>query len=170
MSDKLSRRGFFKSFPSFLKADVESQNNEKRPLVIRPPYLSESADFTLCKDCIGSCIKSCEESILYRLEDGSPYVKFEKTGCTFCGKCLDACDRDVLNNPENRKIGGSIFIDKNKCLSWNKVMCFSCKDPCLDNAIKFKGLFNPEIDPLKCSICGFCVLTCPTNAIVIEGV
>ena len=29
------------------------------------------------------------------------------------------------------------FIDVLKCLSWNQTMCFSCKDPCLDDAIDY---------------------------------
>ena len=39
-------------------------------------------------------------------------------------------------------------------------MCFSCKDPCLDNAIDFKAMFMPEIND-KCTSCGFCLSRCP---------
>ena len=45
---------------------------------------------------------------------------------------------------------------------------FSCKDPCVDNAIDFQGLFNPTIDLTKCTSCGFCVSVCPTDAIKLE--
>jgi len=44
-------------------------------------------------------------------------------------------------------------------------MCFSCKDPCMVDAIKFLGLFRAEIDNDICNGCGFCLSVCPTNAI-----
>ena len=58
-------------------------------------------------------------------------------------------------------------IDLIKCLSWNQTMCFSCKDPCLDNAIKFLAMFRPEINTDNCTSCGFCIKVCPTDAITI---
>ena len=47
-------------------------------------------------------------------------------------------------------------------------MCFSCKDPCLDDAIQFLGMFRPEIDENLCTSCGFCLKVCPTDAITLE--
>ncbi len=47
-------------------------------------------------------------------------------------------------------------------------MCFSCKDPCLDDAIEFIGMFRPEIIDDKCTSCGFCIKACPTQAIEIK--
>lgn len=48
-------------------------------------------------------------------------------------------------------------------------MCFSCKDPCLDDAIEFLGMFRPEIVTDKCTSCGFCLRACPTSAIEIKA-
>jgi ferredoxin-type protein NapF len=45
------------------------------------------------------------------------------------------------------------------------VICFSCKEPCIDDAILFNGMFNPVIDMDKCTGCGFCLGRCPTLAI-----
>ncbi len=44
-------------------------------------------------------------------------------------------------------------------------MCFSCKDPCLSNAIEFLGMFRPSIKADLCTGCGFCVSVCPTQAV-----
>jgi ferredoxin-type protein NapF len=45
-------------------------------------------------------------------------------------------------------------------------MCFSCKDPCLDDAIDFIAMFRPEINS-NCTSCGFCIKYCPVDAIEI---
>ena len=65
-----------------------------------------------------------------------------------------------------RNINAKIEIDILSCLSWNKTMCFSCKDPCFENAIEFLAMFRPSINN-NCTSCGFCIKTCPTNAIKI---
>ena len=51
-----------------------------------------------------------------------------------------------------KNINAKIEINVLECLSWNQTMCFSCKDPCLDDAITFLGMF---------------IKVCPTNAIKI---
>jgi ferredoxin-type protein NapF len=67
---------------------------------------------------------------------------------------------------ENKKqIKASISISETTCLSWHGVMCFSCKDPCLEDAIDFKAMFMPSIDQDKCTACGFCISRCPSDAI-----
>jgi len=63
-----------------------------------------------------------------------------------------------------------VEIDILKCLSWNKTMCFSCKEPCLEDAINFIGLFRPMLDESQCTRCGYCIGVCPTQAITIKGV
>ncbi|MBX0312100.1 MAG: ferredoxin-type protein NapF [Sulfurihydrogenibium sp.] len=175
MDNKISRRGLFSAIPSLLKENLDSRDShldikEKEEAkdfnLIRPPYISEESDFSLCKDCEGYCISKCEEKILQRYEDGSVYVVFNSSGCTFCGECYKACNKGVLIDKDNRKISAKVQIITERCLAWNKTMCFSCKDPCLDDAIKFEGLFKPKIITDKCSGCGFCIITCPVNAIV----
>lgn len=171
--DKISRRGLFRALPSLISESVKPVEKEEekseKPLLVRPPYLSENSDFSLCKKCAGDCVFSCEENILFRHEDGSPYISFKKSGCTFCGNCLSACQKGVLNNPSNKKVYGETVIDTQRCLSWNGTMCFSCKDPCIDDAIKFQGLFKPIILSDKCTNCGFCLIYCPVDAILIRG-
>ena len=91
-----------------------------------------------------------------------------KGGCTFCDKCANACEHEVLNLEFKKNIDAKISIDMIECMSWNQTMCFSCKDPCLDDAINFLAMFRPEIDNNKCTSCGFCIKYCPVGAIKIS--
>lgn len=174
MSKKMDRRGFLKALPFLPKATLEEIKEEKKENtkkdVIRPPYSDENSDFSQCKECEGSCVLSCEERILFRDIDGSPYVSFNGKGCTFCKKCAESCELDVLSLEKPAKINANLKIEINKCLAWNGTMCFSCKEPCLDNAIRFEGIFKPQILSDLCTGCGFCIPVCPTGAISIKPV
>ncbi|MFX1295915.1 MAG: ferredoxin family protein [Promethearchaeota archaeon] len=57
----------------------------------------------------------------------------DKAKCTGCGKCIDACHRQVyeLQNQDGQKI--AVPIRDQKCLR-----CFLCVDPCPKGAIKIK--------------------------------
>ncbi len=158
----MQRRELFSSLASSFK------KKEQESFVLRPPYFKDEADFERCKECEGSCVGVCEESIISLDDDNSPVLDFSKSGCTYCDKCAEACKYDVLNIVDKKVINAKITIDMLKCISWNKTICFSCKDVCLDNAINYLGLFRPEIDPKMCTNCGFCVGVCPTNAIKVE--
>jgi len=144
-------------------SEVKDKNEEKRT-IIRPPYFAEEKAY-LCKECEGFCEKSCEERIIYRTEDGSPCVEFKVSGCTFCRECVKACEYEVLQEEAEDKIFATASIVPEKCFAWNRTICFSCSDVCLDSAIEFKGLFNPEILSYKCSGCGFCYVKCPASAV-----
>ncbi|NPA53263.1 MAG: ferredoxin-type protein NapF [Aquificae bacterium] len=171
MSKKMNRRGFLKALPFLPQAALEEIKEDKPEEIlslIRPPYSDKNSDFSLCSECDGKCVQVCEEKILFRYKDGSPYVSFDGKGCTFCKKCAEVCDFEVLSLEKLSKIEAIFKIEKNKCLAWNGTMCFSCKEPCLDNAIKFQGIFYPEIDTDLCSGCGFCIQTCPSQAISVK--
>ena len=134
----------------------------------RPPYYVDEASFNKCSQCSGICEKVCEENIIILTKNGSPILDFTKSGCTYCDKCAIACEYGVLNLENKKLINVKFEIDMLKCLSWQKTMCFSCKDICNDNAVEFLGLFRAEIDYEKCTNCGFCVGVCPTNAIKVK--
>jgi len=160
----MQRRELFSSLASSLK----SAGKEKQEKLIRPPYNGDESLFhNECSKCDAKCSTVCEEDIIKIAEDKTPYLDFSSSGCTFCDECAKVCEFGVLSldNPPNIDI--KIYIDKSSCVSWEGVMCFSCKEPCLDNAIDFKAMFMPEIND-KCTSCGFCITRCPTQAIKIE--
>lgn len=160
----MNRRELFSSFGASLKSEAQKSNNS----FLRPPYFKDEALFhKQCPDCENKCDTVCEEEIIKIAKDGSPYIVFGASGCTFCDECAIVCQAGVLDITFKQNINANITISQSKCLSWNHTMCFSCKDPCLDNAIDFQAMFMPTIND-KCTSCGFCISRCPVDAIEIN--
>jgi ferredoxin-type protein NapF len=158
----MERRELFSSF--FTK-----NKKENKETIIRPPYYKDEDSFLKnCTDCEGYCATSCEENIIIIQDDSTPKIDFKLGGCTYCNNCAQNCPHDVLDLKFKKNIDINIEIDILKCMSWHQSMCFSCKDPCLDDAIEFLGLFRPSIIDTKCTRCGFCVNVCPSDAINIK--
>lgn len=157
----MRRRELFSSLASsFSKKD-------KQEKIVRPPYFNdESVFFTNCTNCDGICSTVCEENIIVIQEDFTPKLDFTNSGCTYCDNCANSCPNEALNLEYKKLIDVKFEIDVLSCMSWNKTMCFSCKDPCLDDAIDFLAMFRPSIND-KCTSCGFCVKVCPADAIKI---
>jgi ferredoxin-type protein NapF len=163
-----SRRDFLNSFrkPLETKEDI---------LILRPPYASQESLFeSVCVNCeTKACVASCDEQIILLQEDGTPTLSFLKSGCTFCEECAIACtatqnETNVLsleNTASSEILNAKFKISTTSCVAHNGVICFSCKEPCIDDAILFNGMFNPIIDTEKCTACGFCLSRCPTIAI-----
>ena len=160
-----SRRDFLNVFRKPL-----DQTKEDLPFVVRPPYgLDESLFQSECVTCESkACVTSCDEEIIFILEDGTPSLHFSKSGCTFCEDCVSVCEPNVLSLDHvhtSEKLNATFVISTESCVAHNGVICFSCKEPCIDDAILFNGMFNPVIDMDRCTGCGFCVGRCPTQAI-----
>ena len=160
-----SRRELFSSFRKPL-----SPKSEVIAPVLRPPYgFNESLFQSECTSCTSkACVTSCDEKIIGLLEDGTPSLNFSKVGCTFCEECANACEANVLsleNSHTSERLNARFKISLDACVAHHGVICFSCKEPCIDDAILFNGMFNPVIDHDACTACGFCVGRCPTNAI-----
>ena len=156
-----SRREFFKK----LGSSFQTQNEEA---ILRPPYgKNESLFQNKCIECEEKlCATYCEEGIIVIKEDGTPTLNFRKSGCTFCEECAKNCKYEVLSLKNKNETINAIFqINFKSCLSHQGTICFSCKEPCLDDAILFSGMFKPIIDESLCTNCGFCISRCPTNAI-----
>jgi len=156
-----SRRDFFTAFKKI---------NEGEVLTVRPPYGKDELSFTEnCPECEDkACVEACEQNIIFITEDGTPTLDFSKVGCTFCEDCATKCEADVLsleNIHSSEVINAKFVIKTEACVAHNGVICFSCKEPCIDNAILFNGMFNPVIDMDRCTGCGYCVGKCITNAI-----
>ena len=159
----MERRELFGFLSSSVKEAVREKKDDE--VVLRPPYYSDIDAFaTECQNCEGECASLCQEQIIVIAEDKTPHLVFNARGCTYCDECAIACPSDVLLVENRRLIEASIVINQQKCLSWQGVMCFSCKDPCLEDAIDFKAMFMPEINE-KCTNCGFCIGRCPADAI-----
>lgn len=157
----LDRRSFFSTLGGLIP-------EEKPERFIRPPGSGETSDFTRCQSCEASCIGVCETAIIRMDEAHTPVLDFSQNGCTYCGECISACPNEVLT-PDGGAVRMHIAIDPLGCLAWNGTICSSCKDPCRENAIKFLGLYRPEIDISRCTNCGFCIGVCPTDAVKTEG-
>ena len=164
----MERRELFGFLSSSVKEAVREKKDDE--VVLRPPYYSNIDAFaTECQNCEGECASLCQEQIIVIAEDKTPHLVFNTRGCTYCDECAIACPSDVLLVENRRLIEASIVINQQKCLSWQGVMCFSCKDPCLEDAIDFKAMFMPTINE-KCTNCGFCIGRCPADAIDIKKV
>ena len=160
-----SRRDFLDTFRKPLE-----QSKEVSPLVVRPPYgFSESLFQSKCVACESkACVASCDEQIIVIQEDGTTRLDFTKSGCTFCEDCASVCEPNVLslgNVHTSEHINATFRISTEGCVAHHGVICFSCKEPCIDDAILFNGMFNPVIDMDSCTGCGFCLGRCPTQAI-----
>ena len=157
------RRGFLQSFSSVFA------NKKQRSEPIRPPYCKDKDLFiSECPRCENiPCVAACKENIIKISSDKTPCLDFSKTGCTFCDECAKVCERGVLSCDDDieAKIDVNVSIDIVKCISWNGVVCYLCKDVCYDDAIEFLGMLRAKIVSDKCTGCGFCYGVCPTNAI-----
>ncbi len=159
------RRAFLAAMAKPLHA-----TKERLEYPVRPPYgKNESAFQNECPSCESkACVASCDERIITIDDKGTAVLDFSQSGCTFCEACAEACDKEVLSTAHDynaEQINAVFRISTEACIAHHKVICSACKEPCIDDAILFNGLFNPVIDDEKCTGCGFCMARCPVHAI-----
>lgn len=154
-----------------LFSSLFSPKKKENEVIVKPPYYSDLDSFHKeCITCVDTpCITFCEENIIVLDEDKTPKIDFSLGGCTYCDECAKACPNEVLKVENKSLLNVNVEIDILKCMSWNQTMCFSCKDPCMDDAIEFLGIYRPSINTDKCTSCGFCISVCPTQAIKITN-
>ena len=161
----MQRRELF----SFLSSSVKGEKGKEKKFITRPPYYNDLDAFDKeCVNCDGLCATSCQEHIIIISDDKTPRIDFSSNGCTYCDDCAVACESGVLKVEDKKLIDLDVTINQKTCLSWQGIMCFSCKDPCLEDAIEFKAMFMPTINLDKCTACGFCISRCPSMAIDIN--
>lgn len=116
----------------------------------------------------GTCERVCPFDAIHVYDDGIAHVDREK--CVACGKCLEACPKDVIEwIPYNQLV--SIDCNskekgkevKDKC-TVGCIGCQICVKSCPYQAITFNNNLA-KIDYSKCTECMICVEKCPTNAI-----
>ncbi|MEH6453029.1 MAG: ferredoxin-type protein NapF, partial [Psychromonas sp.] len=109
------------------------------------------------------------EKIIIKGDGGFPNIDFSNGECTFCKKCVDACNEDIFDLSSSAPWQKKAQINES-CLANNNVYCRSCSESCEAQALTFQlGLSStPQIDINLCTGCGACVAPCPTQAILIR--
>lgn len=158
-----SRRDFFGRI-----AGIGRQKKEEEPSFAFAPFF-DTSKAGICVSCENpTCVASCPEDIIKKVNGEPPKLDFAKRGCTFCADCASSCKDGVFSPSNPKTIDIDIEIDPSRCLAWHNTICKSCFDPCLERAIDFSGLFYPSIIPEKCTACGFCIAVCPADAIKLK--
>jgi ferredoxin-type protein NapF len=141
----------------------------------RPPWaIDESRFVELCSRC-DDCQSACDENIIEKGHGSFPVVNFKKGECSFCGDCVKHCSTGALHKlpfQANEKPWILKAFISEKCLNKKGVVCRSCGDSCMENALKFRpqpgGKLTLELDSENCTGCGACVAPCPEEAIEIK--
>ena len=153
---------------AFFKGKSPAKNNEQ----LWPPWIiSPSIAYENCERC-QECITACPTKIIIHGDGQFPEIDFSQGECTLCGACADACHENIFipKSERNTRNAWSLNVDiKANCLSMNRVMCRSCGDNCEASAIHFRlevgGVSEPIVDSKRCTGCGACAYSCPTQSI-----
>lgn len=162
----LPRRQFLRG--GFLKTLQSETVTQQGFQAIRPPWSVNEVEFTSgCNRC-GDCVKACETQILVIGDGGFPEVRFTQGECTFCQKCVEACQQPVFRELSESPWFHKIEIQPG-CLAFNSVECRACEDNCESRAIRFKreigGIAKPQVNLEDCNGCGACLSVCPVSAV-----
>jgi len=118
--------------------------------------------------CLEDCATVCPVSAITFDEDCIRRVNVKK--CTGCGLCADVCPRDLI---EMVPATATVFVrckcqyTGKKALGVCRVACIGCKKcekVCEQDAIHVDNGFA-TIDYDKCTNCGDCAASCPTDSI-----
>ncbi|MBL1143093.1 MAG: ferredoxin-type protein NapF [Proteobacteria bacterium] len=152
----------------FLRGDFSNKTAQ-----MFPPWSLSGNDFiNACTRC-NECINACPEKIIIIGEGGYPVINFDHSGCSFCQECVTACNEGALSINNTEQLPWNLTANiSTECISLHGVTCRSCSDSCDEEAISFRlqvgGSSQPEINEKSCTGCGYCVVTCPVNAIKIS--
>jgi len=152
----------------FVRGDIGGRHT-----AVRPPWALPEAELVEQCQRAGACIAACPEQILEKGRGGFPQVNFARGGCSFCGACVEVCTNGVYRKDGQGKPEGLAWSLKARvgqgCLAFSQVVCRTCGEHCLTNAIRFLpvsgGVARPEVNPAQCTGCGGCFAPCPNGAI-----
>ncbi len=153
----------------FLRADFSGRRAPQRP-----PWAQPESTFTeVCSRC-GDCIQACPEGLLVAGRGGFPQVDFQRSGCSFCARCVDACAPHALRREHLGQLPWLLRAQIGaQCLSNQGIECRSCGEHCDVRAIRFRltagRVAHPQLDEQVCTGCGNCVSVCPASAISIQA-
>lgn len=159
MTTPISRR-------QFLRARLSTKHSP-----IRPPWSIKEDDFLeSCTRC-GDCITACTEEVIHS-DSGYPIIDFSQSGCSFCGDCASACKSGSIDRSASTAWPYAIQIDNNRCLAHQGIVCQVCAEQCDAQAISISlttaAVPIPQINESQCTACGYCIATCPNQALSIN--
>jgi Na+-translocating ferredoxin:NAD+ oxidoreductase RNF subunit RnfB len=121
----------------------------------------------------GDCTAVCLFDAI-RINPDTQLPEIDEEKCTACGNCLKACPKQLI---ELRKKGADSHRIYVGCRNKEKggvarkacavacIGCSKCQKGCASEAILIADNLA-YIDDGKCTLCGKCVLECPTNSII----
>ncbi len=164
---------------------VRSRGERAQPLPahrLRPPgALTEAAFLDACVRC-GLCVQACPYDVLQlaglgsSVPVGTPYFFARANACRMCEDipCVPACPTTALDHAlidiRQARMGVAALSDPQRCYSASgQAYCQSCFQACpiKGEAIRMVqghtsagGLFQPVVDPDRCTGCGLCEQAC----------
>jgi ferredoxin-type protein NapG len=143
-------------------------------LPLRPPGALPEREFVRrCIRC-NKCVQLCPERSI-RIDNGrwdagrgTPVIDARSIPCYLCMKCPPACptgalDRKLVEPAEVRM--GTAYIDRDRCLAYNGIICRACFDECpfFRAGIVLRDEMYPEVNRDVCVGCGICEHVCPAD-------
>lgn len=150
--------------------------------LLRPPGAGDEARFRArCIKC-GRCVEACPYQTI-RVQTGptgsaagTPYIDARAQACRLCADfpCIEACPTAalaVVPSREEVRMGCAV-VKRDACIAVKGMRCEVCYRACpfIDSAISISAtvrdgdaihaVFEPVIDPEKCTGCGLCVQRC----------
>jgi len=168
-----TRRAFL-SGDLLTRAGRQAARRLEQPWGPRPPWLAAIVRGGACVDCDQPCREACKPALIHfhpeeHAQAGTPYLRFDDTGCNFCGDCVNACP-ETVRVPAGKPRLGLARVDQGRCLPWRQVICINCKGRCPEDAIVWDERSRPAVSVDRCNGCGACVGACPPGALSVEAI